>query len=94
MQYITQAFSPYLSGGTAIGFDVASEAAVYAARGLSRDNAYLHVRGHNIYELTAYIGRMLSTPLRISFESDVMKNPSIGGDYWEYAKIEEDLRSV
>ena len=94
VQYITQTFAPILLGSGAIGFNAGVEAANYAAKGLYRDNAYLHVRGHNIYELTAYIGKMFSKPLRVCFEADVLKKSAIGGVYWEYAEIVKDLRRI
>mgnify|MGYP002625828108 CR=1 FL=1 len=94
VQYIDRSFTPFLSGSAAIGFDAAVEAANYAARGLNRDNAYLHVRGHNIYDLTVDIGKKYARPLRISFVADVLKQVSVGGPYWEYTQMENDLRSI
>ena len=94
VQFINQSFAPLLAGSSSIGFDAAVEAASFAGKGLNKDNAYLHVRGHNIYDLSVYIGRMFSTPLQISFETDVMGNATIGGNYWEYKEIENDLKSL
>ena len=94
VEYIKQSFAPLLAGSSSIGFDADAESVTYAARGLDKDNAYLHVRGHNIYDLSVYIGRMLSTPLRINFVSDVMNKAAIGGDYWEYKQIENDLKII
>ena len=93
VQYITCSFAPFLTASAAIGFNAGTEAANYAGKGLDRDNAYLHVRGHNIYELTVDIGKKFSRPMRIHFEADVLKGATIGGGYWEYADIERDLRS-
>lgn len=93
VQYITSAFAPYLTASAAIGFNAGTEAANYAVKGLDKDNAYLHVRGHNIYELTVDIGKQFSRPLKIHFEADVLKNSAIEGGYWEYSGIERDLRS-
>ena len=62
--------------------------------GLNRDNAYMHMRGHNIYELTTYIGKMFSRPLQLNFQKDVVKNVTVGGSYWEYERIEDDLKRI
>ena len=92
VQNIVQNYAPYLAGAATIGFDVDVETANYAVKGLNKGNAYLHVRGHNIYDLTIYIGKMYARPLRIRFEADILKQSVIGGAYWEYAKIESDLK--
>lgn len=92
VQNIVQSYAPYLAGAATIGFDVDVETANYAVKGLNKGNAYLHVRGHNIYDLTIYIGKMYARPLRIRFEADILKQSVIGGAYWEYAKIESDLK--
>ena len=94
VDYLTNQFAPLLVGAVALGFDASVEAARYRALGLEADNAYLHVRGHNVYDLVAYIGRLFSKKLQISFEEDVMKKVTIGGVYWEYAAIEQDLKHI
>lgn len=94
VSYIYAQFATLLSGATAIGFDPAAESAYYAAKGLMANNAYLHVRGHNLYDLVAYIGKMLCRPLRISFAGDVLSKVPVGGTYKEYQEIENDLRKI
>lgn len=94
VNYIKQSFAPLLDGSAAIGFNANVEASIYAAKGLTQENAYLHVRGHNIYDLAVYIGKMFSRPFRIGFEADVLKKAAIGGSYWEYTEIEKDLRNL
>lgn len=94
VQYIIQTFAQFLSQGVSIGFNLATESAYFASMGLNRDNAYMHVRGHNIYELTNYIGRIYSRPLQLNFQRDVMKKVLVGGRYWEYEKLEDDLKHI
>lgn len=60
--------------------------------GINEDNAYLHIRGHNVYDLILYIGWLLCKPCRISFEQSVM-NGIPDSDYWEMMYIETDLKS-
>ncbi len=59
---------------------------------INEDNAYLHVRGHNIYDLVLYIGWLLCKPYGISFKKSILdKLPD--SDYWEMKYIERDLKS-
>ena len=58
VQYITQTFMPFLSLALSIGFNLTFESAYFSTIGLNRNNAYMHVKGHNIYELTKYIGKI------------------------------------
>ena len=94
VQHINHSFAPLLSASATIGFNAGIEAAKYATVGLNKENAYLHVRGHNIYDLSMYIGKGYASPLRIHFEEDVLKKSLIGGKYWEYTQIENDLRHL
>ena len=92
VQYITRSFGQLLKIGVSIGFDSKVEGATYAARGLDKDNAYLHVRGHNLFDLTVYIGNHYCPHIQVSFLNDILKKVSIGGQYWEYEEIEKDLK--
>ena len=94
VQYIIKTFAPFLSQGLSIGFNLSTESTNFVSMGLTRENAYLHVRGHNIYDLTVNIGKMFSRPLMLNFTRDVMKEVVIGGKYWEYGKIEDDLKHI
>ena len=94
VQYIIQAFATFLLKGESVGFNMSAESANFASMGLNRDNAYMHIRGHNIYERTTYIGKMFSRPLQLNFQKDVVKNVTVGGSYWEYERIEDDLKRI
>ena len=94
VEYLTNQFAPLLAGAVALGFDASVETVRYRALRLEADNAYLHVRGHNVYNLVAYIGSLFSKKLQISYEEDVMKKVIVGGGYWEYAAIEQDLNHI
>jgi len=91
---INNQFAPFLSGAAAIGFNLSQEIAFYSAKGLNANNAYLHVRGHNIYDLVLYIGDLYCKRLPIDFESDVVAQISVRGTYWEYEEIGNDLKAV
>ena len=87
-------FEPFLANSGTIGFDADAERKIYGAKGLDKENAYLHVRGHNLYDLVVYIGKMYVHHQGFSFGRDVMKNVLVDGDYWELAEIEKDIKSI
>lgn len=66
----------------------------YSALGLTKDNAYLHIRGHNIFELLEYIGRQLCRPQRLKFKDDVLKRCLSSESYWEIEHIISDIKSL
>lgn len=94
VQYINHSFEQFLKDGVALGFDAKAEGATYAARGLDKDNAYLHVRGHNLFDLTVYIGNLYCRHMSVNFLNDVLKKVTISGHYWEYEEIEKDLKKI
>lgn len=55
------------------------------------DNAYLHVRGHNIYDMVKNIGRFLCRPYQVNFERDILNVPFDDENHWELIAIMEDL---
>lgn len=57
-------------------------------------DTHLHVRGHNIYDLVLYIGKRMTSSMRINFTEDVLKEVPLSGNYWEYTEIEKDLKSI
>ena len=66
----------------------------YSALGLTKDNAYLHIRGHNIFDLLEYIGRLLCRPQRLKFKDDVLKRCLSSESYWEIEHIISDIKSL
>jgi len=72
--------------------DFEKEVAHYAALGLVEENAYLHVRGHNVYDLLKSMGRMLCSPFQVDFENDVL-NLALPQqeDLWELKHVADDL---
>jgi len=63
--------------------------------GITRDNVYLHVRGHNLYDMIQHVGKILCHGTRISFTNDVLR---FGWDeepeYWQYQRLISDLRAI
>lgn len=59
---------------------------------ISAYNAYLHTRGHDIYNLLSYIGRLVFKAHRISFEKEILLQ-NMSSRCWEMEAIERDLKS-
>lgn len=63
--------------------------------GITKENVYLHVRGHNLFDMVQRIGTMLCHDTPIRFTSDVLKK---GYDkaptYWQLQHLENDLKSI
>lgn len=83
------------SSGVLPGIDFQAEAARYADLGLTEGNAYLHVRGHNLYDLLKSIGRQLCSSHCVDFENAVL-NASLPDEncYWELQRVSADLTQI
>ena len=81
--------------GVLADMDMEAEAKRYAALGLTEDNAYLHVRGHNLYDLLRSMGRQLSSVHRVDFENAVL-NASLPetNRYWQLTRVSADLTQI
>lgn len=63
--------------------------------GITKDNVYLHVRGHNLFDMLRSMGKILCHGSRISFTKDVLLSEITAGEpYWQLRKAEDDLRSI
>ena len=61
--------------------------------GLTPDNAYLHFRGHNMYDLVCHIGMVLCRCSHSQFEDDVLLRRTPAALYPEQEQIQKDLES-
>lgn len=66
----------------------------YEQLGLTEDNAYLHIRGHNLFELLGYIGRLLCREQKLHFKDDILKRGFNTENYWEIKYIQNDIKSL
>lgn len=63
--------------------------------GITKDNVYLQVRGHNLFDMIQRIGTILCHNTPIRFTSDVlMKGLDKTPTYWQLQYLEDDLRSI
>ena len=75
--------------------DIEAEATRYAALGLTEANAYLHVRGHNLYDLLRSMGRQLCSAHQVDFENTVL-NAALPNHnlYWHLNHVASDLNEI
>lgn len=59
------------------------------AFGVHRDNCYLYVRGHQLYDMVIFQGKKMSR----QFEKELLKQLYFG-EYEEIQKIHDDIRSI
>ncbi|WP_455587172.1 DUF4435 domain-containing protein [Bacteroides sp.] len=75
-------------------FDFESEKNYYAALGVTEENAYLHFRGHNLYNIVRSLGNSLCKNSGINFEQDVLLDNLAFDTYWEIEKSGQDLKAL
>lgn len=83
------------SSGVLSDIDFVAEETRYFAMGLTEDNAYLRVRGHNLYDLLKSIGHQLCSAQQVDFENQIL-NASVPseGSYLEIDCSAGDLRQI
>lgn len=87
---ITAFISPLI---TSHHLDLETEKIYYEQLGLTENNAYLHIRGHQLYNLIEYIGKQLCHPKGINFTDEILLDEIQMQGYWEVEKTGEDIRS-
>lgn len=75
--------------------DIEREAVRYEALGLTEENAYLHVRGHNLYDLLKSMGHQLCSTHQVDFENAVL-NAVLPNErrYWQLGRVYDDLSQI
>lgn len=72
-------------------FDLESESAYYASKGINRDNVYLYVRGHCLYNSLVSVGKKLCEATGIDFEQNVLKSELAFERYDAISRIKSDI---
>ena len=75
-----------------IDFTTAKEK--YHKLGLTEANTYLHLRGHNIFNMLNHIGNMLCRPYRIKFRDQILLPSLQQSGYWEMEKVIKDSHTI
>ena len=62
--------------------------------GLTPENAYLHIQGHQIYKLIRHIGTLICNGLKIPFTSRVLNSATQTSGYDEIDRVQSDLKAI
>lgn len=63
--------------------------------GITEDNVYLHVRGHNLFDMIRSMGIILCHGINVSFTKDVLLHEvTADAAYWQIKKAGDDLHSI
>ena len=73
------------------GFDFEKESAYYTLIGVQKNNAYLYVRGHCLYNSLISIGSKLCEGTGVDFEQNILKSALAFEQYDEILKIKMDI---
>lgn len=76
--------------GEVDGFDFEEEKSRYESQNLYETNAYLHVRGHNLYHTIASLGNHLCP----NFEDEVLLKDISTAGYWEIEQCRDDIKAI
>lgn len=80
---------PIIEGGS---IDIAAEAARYGIKGVTRDNVYLYVRGHCLYNLLNSLGNKLCKETGVDFEQNILKSALAYDEYEAIKLIKRDIK--
>ena len=94
IERIARNFEPYLNSPFTQSVDFEVEKTYCQTLGVNEQNAYLHVRGHNIFDLVAYIGDLLCRGTAISFKNNVLLYNLPSQNYWESKKVASDIAEI
>jgi len=94
IERITKNFEQHLNSQFAKSIDFGAEGSYSNALNVNEENAYLHVRGHNVFDLVAYIGDLLCRGTSVSFKNDVLMKELPPQDYWQIKKVASDISTI
>ncbi len=94
IERITKNFEQHLNSQIAKSVDFEVEINHCQTLKVNEGDAYLHVRGHNIFNLVAYIGDLLCRGTSVSFKSDVLMDKLPPKNYWQINKIASDIAEI
>lgn len=94
IERITKNFEQHLNSQFAKSIDFDAEGSYCQTFDVNEENAYLHVRGHNVFDLVAYIGDLLCRGTSVSFKNDVLTNEIPPQNYWQIKKVASDIAEI
>ncbi len=94
VERIDKNFEPYLNTPLAKSIDYEAERSYCQTLNVSEQNAYLHIRGHNLFDLVAYIGDLICRGTSVSFKTDILMNDHPQHSYWQIKKVASDIAAI
>lgn len=94
IERISKNFEQYLNTPFAQSIDFEAESNYYQSLDVNEQNAYLHIRGHNLFDLVAYIGNLLCHGTSLSFKTDILMNELPPQNYWQIKKVTSDIAAI
>lgn len=94
VERISKNFEPYLNSPFAKSVDIEAESVYCEQLGITEENAYLHVRGHNLIDLVCYIGEMKCRGADVSFKNDILLKNLPPYNYWQIEKVATDINQI
>lgn len=92
LETISANLAPYRDMASKV--DLAPLAEEFDSLGIDRANAYLHSRGHDVFDIVCYIGKLLCRGTRLSFSKDILLKSLPDSTYWEFDFLEQDVRKI
>lgn len=90
IQKIMKNFSNAIPTDLKATLDINAAISACVALNIDASNAYLHTRGHDIFNLVRYIGWQLCKKEPVKFDKDILEN-NMTSTCWEMKSIEADL---
>ena len=94
LERIASNFSALITSDILSSYDLDAEKTEYESIGLNKSNAYLHIRGHEIYDLIKYIGTRHCPDVNISFKGHILDSINIEFAYPEMSSLVKDLKCL
>ena len=94
IERISKNFEQYLNTPFVQSIDFETESNYYQSLNVNEQNAYLHIRGHNLFDLVTYIGDLLCHGTSVSFRKDVLMNELPPQTYWQIKRIISDISEI
>lgn len=94
IERIAKNFAQHLNSSFANDIDYEAEGEYCKNLNVCEENAYLHIRGHNLFDLVAYIGNLLCHGTSVSFKKDVLMGELPPQSYWHIKKVAEDIAAI
>ncbi len=94
IERINKLFELHLNSKFAKEVNLDKEADAFSSINVTKQNAYLHIKGHNLFDLICYIGDLLCHRTNVSFKNDVLTRSLPPQNYWQLKKVGHDIIQI